>query len=397
VSDTPHTMELDPSPHPPTTLAEIARLFLRIGALGFGGPTAHVAMMQDELVERRGLVPRDVFLDSLGVTNLIPGPNSSEMAMQTGYFLAGRAGALVAGLSFLAPALVVMTALSAVYFSVGGFELRPDLFAGLQAVVIAVIAVTLWRLRDGARGWLPAAIAAAVTGLTIWLPEWEPVWLLVSGALTLGWWRAGSGSGTRIRAALILGPVRAARRAGSSVLVAAAGTAALPALAWVFLKTGALLFGGGYVLIPLLQPEVLARGWLTKSQFLDGIALGQATPGPITTTSAFVGYAVAGVGGALIATAAVYVPAFVAVMAGTGPFLRAFRDRASVRAFVQGVNAAALGAIAGAGVTLGRDALRTPLRAAIAVAGLAALTRRLPVWLVLVAGGAVSLLFGAIG
>jgi chromate transporter len=164
----------------------------------------------------------------------------------------------------------------------------------------------------------------------------------------------------------------------------------------VFLKTGALLFGGGYVLIPLLEPEVVGRGWLTRSQFLDGIALGQATPGPIVTASAFVGYGVAGLAGAVIATVAIYVPSFVAVMAGTGPFLRSFRSRPAVRSFVSGVNAAAVGAIAGAGVILGRTALGSPLRGVIGGAAAVALLLRVPIWAALLAGAAVSLVAGAV-
>lgn len=229
-----------------------------------------------------------------------------------------------------------------------------------------------------------------VAVLTVLLPAFEPVWLLAAGTLTFGIWRiellrASKGEVTT-SVALIL-PIS---------LGAVAGAAALPALAWVFVKTGALLFGGGYVLIPLLQPEVLARGWLTKVQFLDGIALGQATPGPIVTTSAFVGYAVAGAPGAVVATVAIYVPSFVFVMAGTGPFLRSFRDRPAVRAFTRGVSAAALGAIAGAGVTLGRVGLNTPLKATIGIVALLALLRRVPIWLVLPAAAVISTLVGVI-
>jgi chromate transporter len=257
-------------------------------------------------------------------------------------------------------------------------------------VVIAVIAVTLWRLRQAVRTGLLLAVAVAVAVLTVGLPALEAIWLLAAGALTYALW-----AGRERRR--VEGEVSAWTGAILPLIVGAvAGAAALPALAWVFLKTGALLFGGGYVLIPLLQPEVVARGWLTEAQFLDGIALGQATPGPIVTSSAFVGYAVAGLPGALVATVAVYVPAFLFVMAGTGPFLRSFRDRPAVRAFIGGVTAAALGAIAGAGITLGRVGLNTPLKAAIGAAAVAALLWRAPIWVVLPAAAAVSVLVGAL-
>jgi chromate transporter len=366
-------------------LGRIAATFLRLGAIGFGGPAAHIALMQEELVERRRWIPRDQFLDALGVTNLIPGPNSSELAIHTGYLMAGQLGALVAGLCFMLPALVVMTALAAAYFAAGGFEVRDDLFSGLQPVVIAVIAVTLWRLRVAVAGWLPLALGLAAAAFTIVLPGWEPLYLLGAGAVSL--LASGSNASRSER-----GSAGLAWTAGAlPVLAVVLGAAALPALALVFLKTGALLFGGGYVLVPLLEPEVLSRGWLTQPEFLDGIALGQATPGPIVTTSAFVGYAVSGVAGALIATAAIYLPAFVAVMAGTGPFLRAFKDHPAVRAFARGVNAAALGAIAGVAVILSRTALASPLRVGIGLTAAAALLRRVPIWVVLPAGAAIGL------
>lgn len=371
-------------------LRTIALSFLRLGITGFGGPTSHIALMQEHLVERRGWIDRERFAEALGVTSVIPGPNSSELAIHTGYLMAGQAGALVAGVCFALPAVVLMIFLSAAYFRVGSFSVRADLFAGLQPVVIAVIAVTLWRLRSAVRTGLLLAVATGVAILTVVLPALEPIWLLAAGALTYGVW-----AGRERRR------VRGEVSAGTAVVLpailgAVAGAAALPALAWVFLKTGALLFGGGYVLIPLLQPEVLARGWLTKAQFLDGIALGQATPGPITTASAFVGYAVAGVPGAVVATVAVYIPAFLLVMAGTGPFLRSFRDRPAVRAFIGGVTAAALGAVGGAGITLGRVGLNTPLKAAIAAGAVAALFWRVPIWVVLPAAAGVSILVGAL-
>ncbi len=181
-----------------------------------------------------------------------------------------------------------------------------------------------------------------------------------------------------------------------AVPLAVVGVGQLPALAWVFLRTGALLFGGGYVLLPLLQPEVLARGWLTKTQFLDGIALGQATPGPIVTASAFVGYRVAGVGGALVATAAIYLPAFLIVLLGSGPFVRSIRERAGVRAAATGFNAAAFGAIAASAVSLGQVGLASPFRAVVAAAAAVALWRRVPVWAVLLGSLAIGAAAGAV-
>lgn len=359
---------------PRVGLGQIVRTFLRLGAVGFGGPAAHIALMQEELVERRRWIDRERFLEALGAANLVPGPTSSQLAVHAGYLLRGQPGALLAGLAFALPSVLLMIGLSAAYFAAGERPLLDDLFAGLQPVVIAVLVVTLWRLRSAVTGWLHAGLAVAAAALTVATPSLGPAWLLAAGVVALG-----------------------ASRPRPRLAREETGAAAVLTLAWVFLKTGALLFGGGYVLIPLLEPEVLAHGWLSRAEFLDGIALGQATPGPIVTTSAFVGYAVAGVGGALIATAAVYLPSFLAVMAGTGPFLRAFRSRPAVRAFVGGVTAAALGAIAAAGILLGEVALASPLRAAIGAAAAIALLRRVPIWVVLPAGALVGLAAGAGG
>ncbi len=368
-------------------LRTVALAFLRLGAIGFGGPAAHIALMQDELVDRRAWIERDAFADALGITNLVPGPNSSEMAIHIGYLVAGRIGGLVAGVCFALPAFVMMTALAALYFALGRLGVPADALAGLQAAAVVVIVFALWRLRTSVARPLVAAVAVGVFGLTLGLPQWSAVWVLAGGFVTFASWsweRRGEQRGSVTLAAavaLAVGPL------------AVLGAAQLPALVWVFLKTGALLFGGGYVLLPLLQPEVLARGWLTKPQFLDGVALGQATPGPIVTTSAFVGYRVSGVLGATIATAAIYLPAFLIVLLASGPFVRSLRSKPGVRAAATGFTAAAFGAVAASAVSLGRVGLASPLRVVVAVLAAVALWRKVPVWAVLIAALAV----GAIG
>jgi chromate transporter len=347
--------------------------------------------MHDELVERRGWISQQGFVDALGVTNLVPGPNSSELAIHIGYLVAGRLGGLVAGVCFALPAFVMMTALAAVYFALGRFGVSGDTLAGLQAASVVVIAFALWRLRSSVSRPATAGIALGSFALTASLPRFGAVWILAGGAVTLAAWswgrRAEQGGAAALGAVVALGLAP----------IAALGLTQVPALAWVFLKTGALLFGGGYVLVPLLEPEVLARGWLTKGQFLDGIALGQATPGPIVTTSAFVGYRVAGVTGALVATAAIYLPAFLIVLAASGPFVRSMRDRPGVRAAATGFNAAAIGAIGAAVISLGRVGLAGPLRLAVALAAAVALWRRVPVWAVLIAAVAVGVAGSLIG
>jgi chromate transporter len=334
--------------------------------------------MQDELIDRRHWIERDAFADALGITNLVPGPNSSEMAIHIGYLVAGRLGGLVAGVCFALPAFVMMTALAALYFALGRLGVPADALAGLQAAAVFVIAFALWRLRTSVARPLPAVVAVGAFGFTLGLPRWSAVWVLAGGLVTFAAWswerRTEQRGSVSVVAALTL----------AVVPLAVVGTAQLPALVWVFVKTGALLFGGGYVLLPLLEPEVLARGWLTKPQFLDGVALGQATPGPIVTTSAFVGYRVSGVLGATVATAAIYLPAFLIVLLASGPFVRSLRSKAGVRAAATGFTAAAFGAIAASAVSLGRVGLASPFRATVGVLAGVALWRKVPVWAVLI-------------
>jgi chromate transporter len=367
---------------PVSRLWELARYFLRLGTLGFGGPNAHIAAMHEDLVQRRGWLDERHFLDVVGVTNLIPGPNSSEVAIHLGYLRAGPIGGLVAGLAFAMPAFIMLLVLSWAYFRSGGFEVREDLLAGIQAVALAALVATLWRLRSGfLGGWRKPVLALIGLGLTLAFPALTPLVLIGAGLANVLAVRAATG-------------VASVLPLGVAVVI---GPAALPALAWVFLRTGLLLFGGGLVLVPLLAPEVVARGWLTETQFLDGIALGQATPGPIVLTSVFVGYAVDGVLGALVATAAIYLPGFVAVLAGTGPFLRRLRGRPAVSAFVEGVTAAALGAVLAAAFLLAPQGLSDPFRIAIFVLAVVAVLLRVPIVLVVAAGAGLGAAAGALG
>jgi chromate transporter len=364
-------------------VGEVAAYFLRLGTIGFGGPPAHIAAMHDDLVRRRRWIDEPRFLEVVGVTNLIPGPNSTEVAIHLGYLRAGPGGGVVAGLAFMLPAFLMVLTISWAYFETGGFRLRDDLLAGVQAVALAAVLGAGWRLRAGVLGgWQKPVLGLAGLGLSMAFPALSPVWLLAAGVANL----AASRVHDRVTAFLAV-PLTA--------LVGGAG--GLPALAWVFLRTGLLLFGGGLVLVPLLAPEVVGRGWLSEAAFLDGVALGQATPGPITMTAAFVGFAVQGVVGAVVASVAIFLPSFVAVLAGTGPFLRRFRERPDVAAFVEGVTAAALGAILAAAVLLAETGLNGPVRIAIFAGALGAILLRAPVALVVLGGALLGVGAGALG
>jgi chromate transporter len=364
-------------------VGEVAAYFLRLGTIGFGGPPAHIAAMHDDLVRRRRWVDERRFLEVVGVTNLIPGPNSTEVAIHLGYVRAGLPGGVMAGLAFMLPAFLMVLGLSWAYFEIEGFRVREHLLAGIQAVALAAVLGAAWRLRAGVLGgWRRPLLGLAGLGLTLAFPGLSLVWLLAAGVANL----AASSAGDRVATVLAV------------PLAAIAGSAGgLPALGWVFLRTGLLLFGGGLVLVPLLAPEVIGRGWLSEAAFLDGVALGQATPGPITMTAAFVGFAVQGLLGAVVATVAVFLPSFVAVLAGTGPFLRRFRERPAVAAFVEGVTAAALGAILAAAALLAEEGLDGPVRIAIFAVALVAILLRAPVALVVLAGALLGAGAGALG
>jgi chromate transporter len=365
---------------------EIAAYFLRLGAIGFGGPNAHIAMMREELVDRRRWVDERRFLDIVGATNLIPGPNSSEISMHLGYEREGRVGGLVAGLAFAAPAFVMVLALARIYVSIGPTAARADLLAGVQPAALAAIAVALWKLRAAALGgWLRPTVAVGGFALTLLFPSFAPLVIVAGGAAALAARHATRAGAASIVPLLVIGPVVVAETAG------------LGSIAWVFLRTGVLLFGGGLVLVPLLEPEVVRSGWLTRREFLDGIAVGQSTPGPIVMTAAFVGFLLAGLAGALVATAAIYLPSFVAVLFLTGPLLRRFKEQPDVKAFVGGVSATAIGSVAGSAVLLAPAALGTPFRGVVGLLALLALVRRAAVAWVMLAAAALGLAAGAAG
>jgi len=379
----------------PPSLWELARVYLRISLLGFGGPNAHLALMLDEVVERRRWLSRERFLELMAVTNLLPGPNSSEVAIHVGYTQRGWRGALVTGLTFLLPTFVIVTALSALYFRYGTLPRVELLFWGLQPVIVAVVISAGLKIgRAGVRTGTQAALA--VLGGVVSFGSGR----LIIGAMALGglltWWmgrgrgEAGPGGdgGTPPdgRATRPRGDAREARphdpdpqrpdrgRVPSLVLLPLAlggGTAGLlGSVFWTHLWIGSVLFGGGYVLVALLEPYAVGElGWLTAAQFLDGVALTQAVPGPISTLSAFVGYAAAGVPGAILGTAGIYLPAFAGVLLAA-PRLERLRETAGVQDALEGVVAVAAGAVLGVGASLVVEGVRDPAAALLAGAAL---------------------------
>ena len=344
------------------TAAEVARVFFLLGAIGFGGPVVHVALMEREVVRARRWLPPDEFLDLLGLTNLIPGPNSSEMAMALGYRRAGWAGLLAGGLSFILPAACITAALAWLYMRYGSLPEFQPLLSGLGPAVVALMVTAIARLaRPALREVGLALIAVAVLALRL-LGVNELILLLGGGAAALvrPTLRAGSGALALVFMVATIGVAAQALASG-----AAARPVVEPTLADIgifFARTGAVLYGGGYLLVALLEPMV-TRGWLTGTQLVDAVAAGQVTPGPVLTTATFIGYLLGGLAGAGVATVAIFLPAFgfVAALGRIAPRLR--RSPPAAR-FLSGVNAAAVALMAAVTVTLARAAL-TDVRAGV--------------------------------
>jgi len=326
-------------PRPPGQLGELARLFLRLGTTAFGGPAAHIAMMEDEVVARRGWLTREQFLDLLGATNLIPGPNSTELAIHIGHARAGFPGLVVAGACFILPAALIVSALGWAYVRFGALPQVAGLLYGAKPVVIAVVVQALWRLfRSAVRGWETALVAVAAAAANA-LGADELVVLGAAAALTAGAELARSAA-ARSRHGV------AAQLAASLPAGASAGSVALWPLFGFFVKVGSVLFGSGYVLLAFLRSGLVEqRGWLSEGQLLDAIAVGQVTPGPVFTTATFIGYVLAGGAGAAVATAGIFLPAFVFV-ALSAPLLPRLRQSRVAGALLDGVNAASLALMA---------------------------------------------------
>jgi chromate transporter len=325
-----------------TSLMELARLFLKLGIVAFGGPPAHIAMMEDEVVSQRGWLTREQFLDFLGATNLIPGPNSTEMAIHVGRIRAGWLGLLVAGASFILPSAVMVTALAWAYVRFGSLPQVAGLLYGVKPIVIALIVQAVFKLAKTAvkSTWIAVVGVFAALGTVLGVDQ---VAVLAGGGLLTGlvyWLR--SSRRTSAKALFLSGSGFSAFAATSSIAASFSRTAVF----LVFLKIGAILFGGGYVLVALIRSNLVAGlGWISERQLLDAIAMGQVTPGPLSTTATFIGYLLAGVPGAVIATVAIFLPAF-SFVAMSGPLVPRLRQSPVAGAVLDGVNVAALALIA---------------------------------------------------
>jgi chromate transporter len=367
-------------------LTELAVVFLKLGAIAFGGPAAHIAMMDDEVVKRRQWMSREKLLDLLGITSLIPGPNSTELAIHIGYEQAGWRGLLIAGSCFILPALLIVWGIAALYVRYQQLPELEWLLYGVKPVIVAIVVQAVWKLGKSAAKDIPT-IAAGLTVILLSFLGWDEILLLLLAGLGVmlvkNWQQRGSG-----KVAPLLMPL--------SVAVTQTGGAASAGIApnWlniflIFLKIGSVLYGSGYVLLAFLQRDLVERShWLTSKELLDAVAVGQVTPGPVFTTATFVGYLLAGHPGAIAATVGIFLPAFVLV-ALVNPWVPKLRRSVWASGFLDGVNAASLGLMAVVTWKLGVAAVVDWLTVGLAIAS-AILVFRFKVnsaWLVL--GGAV--------
>lgn len=368
------------------SLRDLALVSLKLGFTAFGGPAAHIAMLHDETVVRRRWTTEQHFLDMLGVTNLIPGPNSTEMVIHTGYEHQGWRGLVVAGTLFILPAASIVLILAWLYVRYGSTPNGEWLLYGVKPVIIAVVAQALWNLgRTAIKRAVLAGITVAV--LALYLLGWNELALLFGGGivavLALAARRIPQNGGL----ALAILPVGGLKL---PTFLAVAADAAVPysplRLFLTFLKIGSVLYGSGYVLLAFLQGDFVERyGWLTQQQLLDALAIGQVTPGPVFTTATFVGYLAGGFPGAVLATLGIFIPAFILV-AAVNPLVPRLRSSPWMS---DGVNVAAIGLMAAVTIELGRAALIDWLTMTLAAISAVLLIRYKvnSAWLVL--GGAV--------
>jgi chromate transporter len=370
-------------PHPATqgsgSAREVAIAFLRLGIVAFGGPAAHIGMMQDAFVRRRGWLDEQTFLDYVGVTALIPGPNSTELTLFLGKLRAGWKGLLAAGVGFVLPAFLMVLLLAHLYAAYGQTPQGEWILYGIKPVVLAIIAYALWTLGRKAVKGATTGLLGAGAFLAYLATGWSEVVLILAGGLLMALWVN--------RRRLLRGK---------------AGMLGIGLPGWIepvkedllrlfltFFKIGAILYGSGYVLLAFLYGDFVESGLLTEQQLLDAVAVGQLTPGPLFTAATFIGYLLAGVPGAIVATIGIFLPSFV-VVAITQPFIPRMRASVWLGAFLDGVNVTALALMAAVAIRLGRTMVGDLPTAALAmVAGVLLIRFRVSTtWLILGGAGA---------
>jgi len=390
------------TPEPPSTasqlserqaqnirLSGIALVFLKLGTIAFGGPAAHIAMMEAEFVARRKWLTHEEFLDRLGAANLIPGPSSTEMAIHIGFLKRGWPGLIIAGCCFILPAAIMVTLIAAAYVAYGNLPRVSGILYGLKPVVIAVIVQAFWKLAKSAvkNKYLAVIGIAAMVASALQVSNLAVILAAGVVALLPHVWK-------KIHAppASFLAGILPWHRAASVASLVAAPALLFPVSLWrlflTFTKIGSVLFGSGYVLLAFLRADFVVRlGWLSEKQLLDAVAVGQITPGPVFTTATFIGYLVAGVKGAAVATVAIFLPGFFLV-AASGPIINRVRSSAAAGAFLDGVIVGSLALMGVVAWQLGRQSLVDVFTACVFLLSLFLMlrTRINPLWIMAGAG-----------
>ena len=370
-------------------LKEVVALFLKLGTISFGGPAAYIAVMHDETVKKRGWLNDQEFLDLVGATNLIPGPNATEMATHLGFLRAGWRGLIAGGVCFTLPAVLIVLLLAWVYVRFGTMPQAQWLLYGIKPVVIAIIIQAIWSLgKKAVKG--PLTAIAALVVLVLYFIGVNEIALLFGGGLVV----------------MLIMNLQRLRKSILGIFFVPLGTAGmlsqlsapfgLPLLFLTFLKIGAVLYGSGYVLLAFLHADLVVRyGWLTDQQLLDAIAIGQVTPGPLFTTATFIGFILGGIPGALLATIGIFLPSFIFV-AISNPLIPRMRNSVWVSGLLDGVNVASLSLMAAVTWQLGKASLTDPLTILIALVSLLLLIRFKINSTWLIAGGALTGLLRAL-
>ena len=375
-----------------TSLRELAALFTKLGFTAFGGPAAHVAMLHDEVVTRRGWMSEQHFLDLIGATNLIPGPNSTEMVMHVGKERGGWKGLALAGTCFILPAAIMVMILAWTYVTYGATPQGEGLLYAVKPVVVVIVLAALIKLgRKAVKNWQLGLLGVVVFALYLYGVN-ELVLLFGTAVLMLAITFARKQFLTAIAAPPLI------KLSAMLQTTAESSPLTLWQLFLVFLKTGAVLYGSGYVLLAFLRNDLVLRlGWMTDQQLIDAVAIGQVTPGPVLTTATFIGYVLAGVPGAMLATIGIFLPSFLFV-AILNPLVPRMRDSVWTAALLDGVNVAALGLMAGVTLILGRAALVDipTVLLALATAVLLFRFKVSTIWLVL-AAGVIGLILSVVG
>ncbi|MGA7159620.1 MAG: chromate efflux transporter [Bacteroidota bacterium] len=342
---------------PGSVLRELALLFLKLGSISFGGPAAHIAMMEEEVVRRRKWISHEYFLDLLGATNIIPGPNSTEMGIHIGYIRGGWKGLVIAGVCFIFPAVAISLLFAYLYVHYGSVPQISNFICGIRSAVIAIILAAVVRLgKPKVKNRFMLIISGVVCFLN--LLRFDAVILLAgAGVLGLLWGNREKLTRHPLPIFLVVVLPIVIITTSSKIPDIAASPPTISALSLFFLKIGSILYGSGYVLVAFLQGGLVdARHWLTQTELLDAVAVGQFTPGPVLSTATFIGYLILGFPGALASTVGIFLPSFIFVLI-INPYVSKLRKSALTAGFLDGVNAASLGLMLAVCVTLGVSTL----------------------------------------